>query len=84
MSRPGSRRSAAARRCGPISGAGHLDLDALAWDVSEHLADLAMASARIKVALHPRINPGASNYRAVAPLRSKSRERRRSAVVSGY
>ena len=27
--------------------AGHLDLDALAWDVSEHLADMAMATARI-------------------------------------
>ena len=26
---------------------GRLDLDALAWDVSEHLADMAMASARI-------------------------------------
>ena len=27
--------------------AGHLDLDALAWDVSEHLGDMAMANARI-------------------------------------
>jgi transposase len=27
--------------------AGHLDLDALAWDVSEHLADMAVADARI-------------------------------------
>ena len=26
---------------------GHLDLDALAWDVSEHLADMAVANARI-------------------------------------
>jgi transposase len=28
--------------------AGHLDLEALAWDVSEHLADMAMADARIE------------------------------------
>jgi transposase len=27
--------------------AGHLDLDALAWDVSEHLGDMAMSAARI-------------------------------------
>ena len=26
--------------------AGHLDLDALTWDVSEHLVDMAMATAR--------------------------------------
>jgi transposase len=28
--------------------AGHLDLEALAWDVSEHLADMAVADARIE------------------------------------
>ena len=28
--------------------AGHLDLEALAWDVSEHLADMAIADARIE------------------------------------